>query len=115
VTFPHGAAPARRVLAALVLLGCLLAFALGTAGEARASTGAYLEPRFTKTTNTWFFNYNRIQGTDNTYFLCFTLRKDGVVIEPSNGSMGGPGSQNCTGNIYANGVSGETGGTSPMR
>jgi hypothetical protein len=113
VTFPHGAAPARRVLAALVLLACLLAFALGTAGEARAGTGAYLEPRFTKTTtNTWFFNYTRVQGTSNEYFLCFTLRKDGVVIEPSNGANG-PGSQNCTGNIYANGASGETGGIQP--
>ena len=113
VTFPYGAAPARRVLAGLVLLACLFVLALATAGEARAGTGAYLEPRFTKTTtNTWFFNYTRVQGTSNEYFLCFTLRKDGVVIEPSNGSNG-PGSQNCTGNIYANGPSGETGGIQP--
>ena len=113
MTFPHIAAPARRVLAALVLLACLLALGLGTAGEARAGTGAYLEPRFTKTTtNTWFFNYTRVQGTSNEYFLCFTVRKDGVTIEPSNGTNG-PGSQNCTGNIYANGASGETGGIQP--
>ena len=87
VTLPYGAAPARRVLAGLVVLACLLVFALATAGKARAGTGAYLEPRFTKTTtNTWFFNYTRVQGTTNEYFLCFTLRKDGVVIEPSNGN-----------------------------
>ena len=110
VITPYGAAPARRVLAALVVLACLLALALATAGQARAGTGAYFEPRFTKTTtNSWFFNYNRVQGTDNTYFLCFTLRKDGLVIEPSNGSAGGPGSQNCTGNIYNNGASGDVG------
>jgi plastocyanin len=110
VTIPYGAAPARRVLAALVVLACLFALALATAGEAHAGTGAYFEPRFTKTTtNSWFFNYNRVQGTDNTYFLCFTLRKDGLVIEPSNGSAGGPGSQNCTGNIYNNGASGDVG------
>ena len=87
--------------------------ALATAGKAHAGTGAYFEPRFTKTTtNTWFFNYQRVQGTSNEYFLCFTLRKDGVVIEPSNGTNG-PGSQNCTGNIYNNGPSGETGGIQP--
>ena len=113
VTFPYGAAPARRVLAGLVLLACLFVLALATAGEARAGTGAYLEPRFTKTTtNSWFFNYTRVQGTTNEYFLCFTLRKDGVVIEPSNGTNG-PGSQNCTGNIYANGASGEIGPIGP--
>ncbi len=113
MTFPSGAAPARRVLASLVVLACLFVLALATAGEARAGTGAYFEPRFTKTTtNTWFFNYTRVQGTTNEYFLCFTLRKDGVVIEPSNGNNG-PGSQNCTGNIYNNGASGETGGIQP--
>jgi plastocyanin len=113
VITPYGAAPARRVLAGFVLLACLLVLALATAGKAHAGTGAYFEPRFTKTTtNSWFFNYTRVQGTTNEYFLCFTLRKDGVTIEPSNGTNG-PGSQNCTGNIYANGASGEIGPIGP--
>jgi hypothetical protein len=43
---------------------------------------------------------------------CLTLRKNGVVIKPSNGANG-PSSQNCTGNIYANGPSGETGPIQP--
>ena len=63
VITPYRAAQARRVLAGLVLLACLLVLALATAGKAHAGTGAYFEPRFTKTTtNTWFFNYTRVQA-----------------------------------------------------
>ena len=88
-----------RVAVALTLTIALVV-ALAGAGEARAGVGTYQEPAFTKTlTNTWFYTYTQIQGTTNEYFICFTLRKDGNVIEPSNGGNG-PGSQNCTGNMY---------------
>jgi len=101
------------VLRALAVTAAMFVVVLGFAGKAQAGVGAYSEPRFTNTTtNTWFFNYNRVQGTTNEYFICFTLRRNGVVIEPSNGNNG-PGSQNCTGNIYADGASGETGGIQP--
>jgi PKD repeat protein len=115
VTFPYGAAPARRVLAGLVFLACLLAFSLGLAAKARAGVGAYAEPRFTKTTtNSWFFNYTPIPGPGpvQEYFVCFTLRKGGIVIEPSNGTNG-PGSQNCTGNIYGTGTGANIGPIQP--
>jgi plastocyanin len=98
-----------------VFLACLLAFALGRVGDARAGVGAYAEPGFTKTTtNSWFFTYTPIPGPGPTqeYFVCFTLRRNGVVIEPSNGTNG-PGSQNCSGNIYGTGASGETGAIQP--
>jgi PKD repeat protein len=86
---------------------------LGPTGQAKAEVQAYPEPGFTNTTsNTWFFSYNRVQGVTDEYFICFTLRKDGIVIEPSNGTNG-PGSQNCTANIYAQGASGQTGGMQP--
>lgn len=110
---PYGAAPARRVLASLVCLACLLAVALGRPGEAHAEVLAFAEPGFTKTTtNSWFYQYTRVQGTTNEYFICFRLRKDGVVIEDSNGTNG-PGSLNCTGNIYASGASGTIGPIQP--
>ena len=86
---------------------------LGSATSARAEVLAYGEPAFTKsTTNSWFFHWTRVQGTTNEYFICFTLRRNGIVIEPSNGTNG-PGSQNCTGNIYANGASGDIGPIQP--
>jgi PKD repeat protein len=99
-----------RWLAAAVALTAVF---LGAATSARAEVLAYGEPAFTKTTtNSWFFHWNRVQGTTNEYFICFTLRRNGIVIEPSNGTNG-PGSQNCTGNLYSVGASGETGAIQP--
>jgi PKD repeat protein len=108
----RAAAPRRLTTAAAVLTCCLL-IVLGTAGEARAEVLAFAEPGFTKTTtNSWFYTYTRVQGTTNEYFVCFRLKKDGVVIEDSNGTNG-PGSLNCTGNIYANGSTGTIGPIGP--
>jgi plastocyanin len=99
-----------RTLAAALAVMAVFA---GTASSARAEVLGYGEPAFTKsTTNSWFFHYNRVQGTTNEYFICFTLRRNGVVIEPSNGTNG-PGSQNCTGNIYNNGASADLGPIQP--
>ncbi len=109
----HEAAVPRRACAGVVLLACWLIFALGSAGEARAEVLAFAEPGFTKTTtNSWFYSYTRVQGTTNEYFICFRLKKDGVVIEDSNGTAG-PGSLNCTGNIYASGATGTIGPIQP--
>ena len=110
---PWPVMPRRRFAASVVLVACALAGTFSMAGEARAGTGAYQEPAFTKTlTNSWFFNYTRVQGTTNEYFVCFTLRRNGVVIETSNGTNG-PGSQNCTGNLYGSGATGDIGPISP--
>jgi len=94
-------------------LVAVTAVLLGIAAPAQAEVLAYNEPPFTKsTTNSWFFHWTRVQGTTNEYFICFTLRKNGIVIEPSNGTNG-PGSQNCTSNIYASGASGDIGPIQP--
>ena len=97
-----------RCLAAAVALTAVL---LGAATSARAEvlvdgTG---EPTFTKTTtNSWFFKWNRVTGTDSQYFICFRLRKDGTVIEDYN-AQNGPGSTNCSGNLGASGATGAIG------
>jgi plastocyanin len=104
---------ALRKCRALVVALAVIAVLLGTTASANAEVLAYGEPAFTKsTTNSWFFHYNRVQGTTNEYFICFTLRRNGIVIEGSNGTNG-PGSQNCTGNIYANGASADIGPIQP--
>lgn len=91
--------PSRIAVALTLTIALMVAIAGG--GEARAGVGAYQEPAFTKTlTNTWFFNYSQITGTTNEYFICFTLRRNGAVIEPSNG-LNGPSSQNCTANMWS--------------
>ena len=97
-----------RCLAAAVALTAVL---LGAATSARAEvlvdgTG---EPTFTKTTtNSWFFKWNRVTGTDSQYFICFRLKKDGTVIEDYN-AQNGPGSTNCSGNLGASGATGAIG------
>jgi plastocyanin len=109
----YEAALRRRGGAAAVFLAFALALALGSAGQAHAEVLAYGEPGFTKTTtNSWFYSYTRVQGTTNEYFICFRLRKNGVVIEDSNGTNG-PGSLNCTGNIYSSGPNGIIGPIGP--
>jgi PKD repeat protein len=92
----------RRFTAWIVLLACVAA-GLAGAGNAQAAITAHAEPAFTNTlTNTWHFTWTRVTGTDNQYFVCFTLRRNGIIIENSNGTNG-PGSTNCTGNIAADG------------
>jgi PKD repeat protein len=89
----------------------VISVSLGTASSAQAEvlidgTG---EPTFTKTTtNSWWFKWNRVTGTDSQYFICFRLRKDGTVIEDYN-AQNGPGSTNCSGNLGASGTTGAIG------
>jgi plastocyanin len=101
-----------RSLATLVAVTAVF-MGLASSAQAEVLVDGTGEPAFTKTTtNSWFFKWNRVQGTTNEYFICFTLRRNGTVIEPSNGTNG-PGSQNCTGNLYGVGTSGQTGAIQP--
>lgn len=75
-------------------------------GASAGPTTAYNEPAFTKTSgnNSFWFRWNKRQSYDfngnafDSYYLCFTTTKDGVLAENHNGNAG-PGSQNCTGNL----------------
>ena len=104
---PRHAAWLRR---GLVLV--LLAAGLGaTAAPAGAALQAYNEPTYTKTNgnNAFWYHWTTPYGSNGSgqgvyaQYLCFktyrTPPPNGpqVLDETSNGSAGGPGSQNCTG------------------
>ncbi len=77
------------------------------AAPASASIQAYNEPQFTKTSanDAFFWHWVAVNGSDEngntnyTYFLCFFTYRDGVTVESSNGTTGGPGSSNCTSSL----------------
>lgn len=97
-------APMRRLLLLVAALGLLMAVA---SAPASASIQAYSEPLFTKTAanDAFFWHWVAVNGSDEngstnyTYFLCFFTYRDGVNVESSNGTTGGPGSSNCTGSL----------------
>jgi hypothetical protein len=109
-----------RRITALVASACVLGMAAGST-PASASIQAYNEPAYTKTAanDAFFWHWVAVNGSDDsgntnyTYFLCFFTYRDGVTVESSNGTTGGPGSSNCTGSLRSgpSPSSGDFGGT----
>lgn len=112
----------RRLARTLVLPLLACAVLAAHAAPAQASVVLYPEPTYTKTAGNnafwwrWTTPYGTTGGGQGVYaqFLCFktyrTPPPNGpqVLEEDSNGSAGGPGSQNCT-TLLANGSSSQSG------
>src|SRR3954447_23970557 len=72
-----------------------------TAGTALASTSAYTEPTYTKTSgnNSFWYHWNAVTGvdgagnTDYRYYLCIKTYHNNILEETSN-HTNGPGSLN---------------------